>query len=446
MSLEPIDLNSPDLADAQVEIDAKEESETLPPCKFITGIAGSGKTYGVKQRVMEDPKWGLICSTTGVSAVNLGTVTLNSALGFFDTASLEDKFMSGFLRTRLHQLAKQYRNLVIDEVSMLDARQLDMLHQAMKQANEFKDVKGAMGIVCVGDFMQLPPVNAPWAFEAECWPRFEENTERLTKCWRQGEGPFLDALNLMRKGNGAEAVAALETITTFRRESISTFDGTTIVATNQLADDHNWLRYRNLKAEQRSYPSKRWGKESGGWKLIPESLPLKVGALVMVLVNDSPSFTYVNGDLGHIEQLEESFVWVKLKRNDKVVQIPYLDRPTEQRSAPEEFSDAEIEKAEETPGTRLSDGSYYDAKKRRWVRGSIYYMPLRYGWASTCFKSQGLSLDSVQVDLRHSFMSTPGMVYVACSRSRTAQGLTLVGTKDILVRRCKTEPKVLRWL
>lgn len=443
--MERIDLNSSDLADAQVEIVDKPESETLPPCSFITGIAGSGKTYLVKQRVTDDPKWGLICSTTGVSAVNLGTITLNSALGFFDTASLEDKFMSGFLRTRVHQLAKQYQNLVIDEVSMLDARQLDMIHQAMKQANEFKDVKTAMGIVCVGDFMQLPPVNAPWAFEAECWPRFDVNTERLTKCWRQGEGPFLDALNLMRKGNGAEAVAALETITTFRRESISNFDGTTIVATNQLADDHNWLRYRNLKGESHTYKSSRWGKEGGGWKIIPENLPLKLGTLVMVLVNDSPAFTYVNGDLGHVEQMESGAVWVKLKRNDAVVQIPFLDRPTEQRSAPEEFSDDEIEQAE-THGTKLSDGSFYDAKKRRWVRGSIHYMPLRYGWASTCFKSQGLSLDSVQVDMRHTFMSTPGMVYVACSRSRTAQGLTLVGSKDIFVRRCKTEPKVMRWL
>jgi ATP-dependent DNA helicase PIF1 len=440
-----IDLTRTDLPDLEVELTERTDEECLPPVSFITGIAGSGKTFSVKQRVADDPKWGLICSTTGVSAVNLGTITLNSALGFFDTASLEDKFMSGYLRTKLHQLAKVYRNLVIDEVSMMDARQLDMIHEALRQVNEFKDVQSAMGIVAVGDFCQLPAVNAAMAFEAECWPRFEANTERLTKCWRQGEGPFLDGLNALRRGDGPAAAELLSGIVQFKREADQNFDGTTIVATNDQADRYNWLRYTKLKGDERAYLTTRWGKSDTS-KLIPDALKLKVGALVMILTNDSPAFTYVNGDLGHVEQLDQDTVSVKLERNGAVVHIGLLERRTEQRHAPEEFDEVAISNAHAAPGTRLPDGSFYDKVMRRWVRGAVTYMPLRLGYASTTFKSQGLSLDKVQVDMRHAFMGSPGQLYVACSRARTAQGLSLVGDKAMMIKRCKVEPKVQRWL
>lgn len=440
-----VDLNDPTLVDETMTIDPKDEQDTLPPCEFITGIAGSGKTWTVKQRIAEDPKWGLICSTTGVSAVNLGTITLNSALGFFDTASLEDKFLSGFLRTRLHQLARKYRNLVIDEISMMDARQLDMIYEAMRQANEFKDVSSAMGIVAVGDYCQLPAINASMAFEAECWPRFEANTVRLTKSWRQAEGPFLDGLNALRRGDGAGAAEVFKDVVQFRREALPNFEGTTIVATNDKANDFNWLRFRKLSGVVRTYTAKRWGK-SESTKLIPEALQLKTGTLVMVLTNDTPAFTYVNGDLGHVAEMEDLYVHVKLLRNDSVVRVPFLDRRTEQRNAPDGFDEKLIEKCEEAPGMKLSDGSYVDAKSNRWVRGSTYHMPLRYGWASTTFKSQGLTLDKVQVDMRHAFMGSPGQLYVACSRAKTAQGLVLVGDKAMMTRRCNTEPKVQRWL
>ena len=452
--LAPINVREPSLGEQDAPMgptDLMEDpvlelrDDVAPPCSFITGIAGSGKTHGVMQRAHENGKWGLVVSTTGVSAVNLGTITLNSALGYFDTASLEDKFLSGYLRATLHRLARQYRNLVIDEVSMMDARQLDVLHQAMSQANASADVNEPMGIVAVGDFMQLPAVNAPMAFEAECWPEFERNTTRLTKCWRQGEGQFLDALNQLRAGNGREAVPLLEPIVSFRREAIPDFDGTTIVATNRTADDYNWLRYKGLRGMNRSYHSKRWGKESGGWKLIPDVLNLKVGTLVMVLSNDSPAFTYVNGDLGHVVDLAELSVAVELTRNKSIVNIPFIERRTEQRPEPDGYDDDQLERAQ-VYGTMLPDGTYWRKESKRWVLGAVTYMPLRYGWASTTFKSQGLSLDKVQVDLRHHFMSSPGQVYVACSRVRTAQGLTLVGSKDMLVKRCNAEPKVLRWL
>ena len=436
--------------DIELELDAAAidaDRPTEPPCKFITGCAGSGKTWSVRQSITEDPKWGILAATTGVSAINLNTVTVNSLLGYFDTASLEDRFESGYLRTRLHHLARQYRNLVVDEVSMMDGDQLDIIHRAMTQANDCADVPAPMGLVAVGDFCQLPVVEGKWAFEAECWPEFERNTTRLTKNWRQAEGPFLDGLNLLRAGDGKRAAEVLSHLVDFRRDTMQVFEGTTIVATNRQADDYNWLRYRRLCGVEQSYPSTRWGRESGGWKLIPETLKLREGAFVTILVNDAPDFTYCNGDCGHVVEMAESdrSVGVRLQRNGEVVNIGYLVRPTEQRHAPDEFSAWEVEEAQDT-GAHLPDGSYWSKQRRRWVRGEITYMPLRLAYAATCHRSQGLTLDSVQVDLRHNFMGTPAMAYTALSRCRTAAGLHLVGTPEMLARRCKVDAKVIKWI
>jgi ATP-dependent exoDNAse (exonuclease V) alpha subunit len=61
-------------------------------------------------------------------------------------------------------------------------------------------------------------------------------------------------------------------------------------------------------------------------------------------------------------------------------------------------------------------------------------------------KSQGLSLDKVQVNIRDAFFRAPGMLYVALSRARTAAGLRLVGSPQAIIERCVTDPRLKEWL
>ena len=459
--------------DVELELDGTKDEKVDTPVEYRTGAAGTGKTFSVRAQIEQDPKWALLCATTGIAAVNLGTTTLHSTLGLRPDV-LEDQFTSGYMRQRMHVVARQYRNLVIDEVSMLSATFLDMLYTTAEQVNEFKDVAHAFGLILVGDFCQLPPINEPWAFDAQCWPRFEAATTRLTKNYRQGNGTFLDALNFLRSGRGAEAAKALAASGAHMVRNLDpAFDGTVILGRNAEVDNYNQLRYWKLKGHEFTYRATRWGKQRSEWKNVPDTLRLKVGSYVMILANDTerdlithePLFRFVNGDCGHIVdtsikppkpanddgEIVEDFLdenepamGIQLVRTGQVVDIEMVTRDFKHKNAPEDLSDDEIERAKKSPRLRLPDGTYYD--KGFWYRGGITYMPLRLAYATTVHKSQGLTLDRIQVDLRHNFLGEPAMSYVAMSRCRTADGLHVVGDARMIERRCRIDEKVRRWL
>src|SRR5690606_1091006 len=59
------------------------------------------------------------------------------------------------------------------------------------------------------------------------------------------------------------------------------------------------------------------------------------------------------------------------------------------------------------------------------VKAEITQVPLRLAWASTVHKSQGVSLDSLEVDLSRA--SEAGRGYVALSRATKLSGLVVTG-------------------
>lgn len=417
-----------------------------PPvrCAFTTGAAGTGKTYYWRQRINDDPDEGVLCATTGIAGVNLGTVTINSLLRYFDTESLLNSYVSGRLVSRLARLAAKYRNLIVDEGSMMPAEQLDTLYQAVQEANRRKMVTKVnpegLGVVFVGDFCQLPPIKARWAFEAECWPRFEEGLIRLEKNWRQADEEFLAAINHLRAGRGEEGATALRsTPTEFSSALDLHFPGTTIMAKNDEVDRFNWQALQRVKGEKFAVNSKRWhvAKPPGEWKNVPERLELKIGAYVMILANDTREFTYANGDCGLVVGRDSTSVQVRLARNDEVVDISSIER---------KVHSPDNDLGKDLPRSSTWGSPWFDEQAEKYCIGAVRYLPLRLAWASTVHKSQGLTLDRVQLDLRNHFFSQPAMAYVAVSRCRTPEGLRIVGDEKLLASRCKIDPRVQRWV
>lgn len=420
-----------------VDVDLATVSALLP-FGYLSGAAGTGKTFLARALIQSmDPGRALLMATTGIAAINLGdATTINAALGYFDTASLYDNYARGFLQHRLRMLRRSgIRLLVLDEVSMMPADQLTLLVQALDEIEQSKDYDAAleqvvttvdderrMGLLLLGDFAQLGPVKAPFAFESPAWGRFQ--TLRLTQNRRQGDQGFIGALRAIREGHPEMALDAFTPC--FQPRLDIDFPGTTIVAKNDAVDRINGLRHAKLPGELLTWESVRQGEQQTDWtKQIPAACQVKVGALVMILANkaypkidpgDLSEFEYVNGDLAEVLEKRDGGIRVRLQRSgDEVTVTPFVKEwrePTGKRKPP------------------------YT------VRGSVAYMPLRLAYASTVHKCQGLTLDRIQVSISDHFMGNPGSLYVALSRGRSLEGLRVVGSAQQLVRRCVTDPRV----
>jgi hypothetical protein len=138
--------------------------------------------------------------------------------------------------------------------------------------------------------------------------------------------------------------------------------------------------------------------------LAPEELILKNNAVVMFVRNNFEK-GYVNGTLGTVIRFDSDtgFPIVRTKKGVDIV------------ASPESWV--------------LEDNDK--------VVAEITQLPLRLAWAITIHKSQGMSLDTAEVDLSKSF--EPGMGYVALSRIRSLAGLRLLGLNEIAL---KVHPQV----
>lgn len=497
------------LVDAAALMEANPE---YPRCEAILGPAGSGKSTLLRERSEAEPNYCKLCAVTGIAAVNLGpnVTTINSVLGFYNEESAWDALESGRFAARFRDLADQgFKNLVIDEISMMPAGTLTAITlgaaqgaDRVQQMNANRnDPKEPVGVVLLGDFLQLPPVNAPYAFTSPVWPRYEANMTKLDKIYRQSNPTFLEALQAARAGRGTTATMKLSACgVKFVNERNDFFDGTSLVPTNDMANKINATRYVEIDGTERVYKSSRWGKESSEWRDIPEALGLKSSALIMILANEPQVYEYVNGDQGHIVGMSEIAVSVEIDRNGKrhVKDIPYVLRETTQKEMPEGASEweganvdgtvftspKEIEKEYKVVKAELDDNDplydqklntlerlrakhfarffeiydayvadatkrhlpYWSVSKMRWVVGWISYMPIRLAYASTIHKTQGLTLDRIQIDARNRFAGNPGSMYVALSRCRTPENIRIVASVADFARRVQTAKECLRWV
>ncbi len=383
---------------------------------FLTGAAGSGKTYVLNACIKHLKERGAnvgITASTGIAATHLNGLTIHSFAGIgIKRAASEEEIKMMASNKRVAKRLKKLNVLVIDEISMLDADRLDLAERVIRRAKENTKPFGGVQVILCGDFFQLPPVakvgESPpqFAYKSAAWEALNLKTCYLHEQHRQGDQDFLEILNTIRG-------AAVDDKVRFKLNSrMARGSGnakiTKLYSHNKDVDSEN-LKELNLiqgketcfTMEERGVPAILESLKKGC--LAPERLLIKKGASVMFVKNNFER-GYVNGTLGTVTGFEGGFPVVTTAKGKKIL------------ATPAEWS--------------IEDGGK--------ILAQIIQIPLRLAWAITIHKSQGMTLDAAQVDLSGAF--EPGMGYVALSRVRTLADMRLVGLNDTALQ---VNPEIL---
>ncbi|HEX3568685.1 MAG TPA: PIF1 family DEAD/DEAH box helicase [Candidatus Saccharimonadales bacterium] len=378
---------------------------------MLTGPAGSGKTYVLNEFVRYAKKAGKkvsVTATTGLAATHLNGTTIHAWSGIGILDELPKQHVENITDSR-RDIIEKTDVLIIDEISMLHDYRLDMVDETLRQIRKADVPFGGLQVILCGDFFQLPPVNrgdsreGSFVVNSRVWQELDPVICYLTEQHRQDDSSFLDILNALRAGDirRRHAETLLARVGT---ELASTQPITELHTTNINVDSINGTRLREIEGDSHEYYMETTGKTNYVESLkrsclALETLMLKQGALVMCIRNN-PERQYVNGSLGVVVDFEEGtdYPIVELRSGRKVVMRP------------------------ET--WELRDGD----KKR----ASLSQVPLRLAWAITVHKSQGMTLDAARIDLRKAFV--PGMGYVALSRVKRLDTLSLAGINTMALR------------
>lgn len=375
---------------------------------FLTGSAGSGKTFLLKEYIAYLRNQGIvpaITASTGIAATHMNGMTIHSwsGIGIRDKLSSRDlDFLA--MRSGLEKRIKETKVLIIDEISMLHHFRLDMVDKACRYFKENNLPFGGMQVILCGDFFQLPPVSredeakALFAYHAPSWQDLNLKICYLEEQHRQKDLDYLNILNAIRENRFSEKELSLLR-SRYKKTAELKIPPTKLYSHNIDVEAENERELAKLPEKAFQYEMSGWGKKKlleslAKNCLAPEILKLKKGAKVM-LVKNNPEKGYVNGTVGIIHDLGQSKILVRIG-NGRIIDVATAAWTVEENGD---------------------------------VKAEIKQYPLRLAWAITVHKSQGMSLDAAEIDLSGCFEK--GMGYVALSRVRSLEGLSLLGLNDV---------------
>lgn len=156
---------------------------------FLTGQAGAGKTYVLNQYIHYLRLRGVpvaITASTGIASTHMNGMTIHawSGMGIKDQFTKDD-FARLNARRAITDRLKDTKVLIVDEISMLHAKQVDLLDEILRTVRQNQQAFGGMQVIFSGDFFQLPPVGnkgesnrEKFAFMAKSWL-----TAKFTVCY-----------------------------------------------------------------------------------------------------------------------------------------------------------------------------------------------------------------------------------------------------------------------
>jgi ATP-dependent DNA helicase PIF1 len=412
---------------------------------FITGPGGTGKSVLIKHLLQHANAIETkiqVCALTGCAALllNCNARTLHSWSGIkIAKGAKSDVIASVFRNKRAIQNWRKIKILIIDEVSMMSEKILDIIEELARLIRSNSAPFGGIQVVFTGDFYQLPPVEtagepntAAFCFESKQWSRiFEpENHIILQTIFRQTDPVYREILNQVRVGKiDKDKIEILQTYVgrEFTADEHAGCSLPKIFPIRSKVDFVNATMFAKLKEKEyvfefiKKVDCKLWLEKETAISqdilercagLSPQEidfeiqqliqntqcvqvLRLKKGASVMCTINLDMDQGICNGSQGVVIEIEENILG----------QICPIVR----------FSNGIIKQM----NIQYKQSDDFPAI-------AIGYIPLCLSWAMTIHKIQGASLKMAEIDVGGNIFEY-GQTYVALSRIESLNGLYLSG-------------------
>lgn len=398
-----------------------EQQRVLEACLggkniFFTGSAGTGKSFLLKRIVAAlPPDVTMPTASTGVAACHIGGTTLHAFAGIGDgSGSIENLCERATKIPLVAQKWRKCKHLIIDEISMVDGIFFEKLEAVARHIRKNDKPFGGIQLILCGDFLQLPPVvdknkQKRFCFQSHCWDKCIELCFELKQVHRQTDQEFISILNSIRIGRVTKEIS--DRLTRTARQKIEA-DG--ILATRLCSHTNDSKMINESKLIALDGEGKLFTSQDSDnattlldmQTIAPSKLMLKIGAQVMLLKNINVNSGLVNGARGIVVRFEEGF-----------------------------------------PVVRFKNKKEYIARTERWyvknLNGTLLcrrQVPLSLAWAFSIHKSQGLTLDCVEMSLSKIFEA--GQAYVALSRAQSLDSLRVL---DFDSRHVWANPDVLEF-
>jgi len=386
---------------------------------FITGSAGTGKTYLLKQYIeylRERQIYPTIVAPTGIAASHLNGQTIHSffALGIRDV--VDNKYINSLLKNRyIKRRLKSVQVLIIDEVSMVSPEIFTSMDRILSSFKDSPEPFGGVQVVISGDFFQLPPVSKKrkdkrFAWQSDAWRELDLQSCYLEEKFRQDDNRLIKVLDDIRNAKVSDTTIEILNSCINRKLPID-FTPTKLYTHNFDADRVNNQELDKLEGEEHIFHYISKGATKYVEKIFKTSLVLEVVKLkkdaVVIFIKNSIEKDFVNGTIGVVIGFDKEGMPLVKTSSGRIIKV--------------EEDDWIVENDD---GEKLA---------------TVTQIPLRLAWAITIHKSQGMTLDLAQIDLSKTF--EVGQGYVALSRVKTIEGLQLLGLNSMAL---KVDPLILR--
>lgn len=409
---------------------------------FISGAAGTGKSVLIHEFIANNWRNTVSLAPTGIAALNINGSTIHSFLSLSNRMPAPGEQLD--LPQCLQDRIGATETVIVDEIGMVRSElfsALEIFLRSLAPPHLRSTPFGGRQIVCVGDFLQLPPVidgrrgedrdaisriyGGIQAFETAAWRDAGFTTSVLGQNHRTKDPAYLEALHTIRTGGAPPSPLTLQ-------QALGRINDTceigpllgnrmALCTTNNQANAINVAGDAELRTQQFRFRGEIGGDFPAESLPVETDLALRIGSRVMLVANQSNphfGFDFVNGDMGTVMDIPGggNAICVMLDEYRTVLVQPYTwcNRTCEVETDPDTGEERLLQKPV----------------------GSYKQFPVRIAHAASIHKSQSLTLPAAHVVLGDRGPFAPGQLYTALSRVGSAANLSLdrpLCPSDVLV-------------